>query len=75
MERSDGRVHPIEGLHHHAAEDPCELVRNLRHEHNHYTGHKSRLDRDLKSCFDKEAYVFEEWVAEIGAAMTCATLC
>jgi len=28
----------------------------------------------LKSRFDKEAYAFEELVAEIGAAMTCALL-
>jgi antirestriction protein ArdC len=44
------------------------------HEHIHYTGHKTRLDRDLKSRFDRDAYAFEELVAEIGAAMTCAHL-
>lgn len=41
------------------------------HEHVHWRGH---LDRDLKSRFDKEAYAFEELVAELGAAMTCALL-
>jgi antirestriction protein ArdC len=41
------------------------------HEHIHLTGHKTRLDRDLKSRFDQDAYAFEELVAEIGAAMTC----
>jgi antirestriction protein ArdC len=44
------------------------------HEHVHYSGHKSRLDRNLKSRFDRDAYAFEELVAEIGAAMTCAHL-
>lgn len=38
----------------------------LGHEYIHWTGHKSRLDRrDDKS---KEAYAFEELVAELGAA-------
>lgn len=50
------------------------LYATLSHEHIHFSGHKSRLDRDLKSRFDKEAYAFEELVAEIGAAMTCAVL-
>lgn len=50
------------------------LYATFAHEHIHYSGHKSRLDRDLKSRFDKEAYAFEELIAEIGAAMTCATL-
>lgn len=38
----------------------------LGHEYIHWTGHKSRLDR----CNDesKEAYAFEELVAELGAA-------
>jgi len=44
----------------------------LLHEHIHYTGHKSRLDRlELKN---KKGYAFEELVAETGAAMLCATL-
>ena len=39
------------------------------HESVHWTGHKSRLDRDLKSFRnDKEAYAFEELIAEIGSA-------
>ena len=42
------------------------------HELVHWSGAKHRLNRDLKSRFDKEAYAFEELVAEIGAAMTCA---
>jgi len=53
---------------------PENLYATWAHEHVHWTGAKSRLNRDLKSRFDKEAYAFEELVAEIGAAMTCAVL-
>lgn len=42
------------------------------HELVHWTGHKSRLDRDLKSRFDKNEYAAEELIAEIGAAFLCA---
>jgi antirestriction protein ArdC len=42
------------------------------HELVHWTGHKSRLDRDLKGRFDKHAYAAEELVAELGAAFLCA---
>lgn len=38
----------------------------LGHEYIHWTGHKSRLDRRDDSS--KEAYAFEELVAELGAA-------
>lgn len=53
---------------------PGNLYATWAHESIHWTGHKDRLNRDLKSRFDKEAYAFEELVAEIGAAMTCALL-
>jgi antirestriction protein ArdC len=57
-----------------AFHNPESLYAVWAHEHIHYTGHKTRLDRDLKSRFDQDAYAFEELVAEIGAAMTCAHL-
>ncbi len=44
----------------------------LLHELTHWTGHKSRCDRDLTKRFGKQAYAAEELVAEIGAAMLCA---
>jgi antirestriction protein ArdC len=44
----------------------------LAHELVHWTGHKSRLDRDLKPRFDAEEYAFEELIAELGAAFTLA---
>jgi len=40
----------------------------LGHEMSHWTGHKSRLDRN------KDSYAFEELVAEIGSAMLAASL-
>jgi antirestriction protein ArdC len=42
------------------------------HELIHWTGHKSRLDRDLKSRFAEAEYAAEELVAELGAAFLCA---
>ena len=38
-----------------------------RYRHNgHWTGHKSRLDRDLRHRFGERAYAAEELVAELG---------
>ena len=42
------------------------------HELAHWTGHKSRLDRDLKHRFGERAYAAEELVAELGAAFLSA---
>lgn len=44
------------------------------HEHAHWTGHKSRLDRDLSKRFGTKAYAAEELVAELSAAFLCAHL-
>lgn len=44
----------------------------LFHEHTHWTGHESRLDRDLKNGFGTEAYAYEELVAELGSAFLCS---
>lgn len=44
------------------------------HEHAHWTGHKSRLNRDLSGRFGDEAYAAEELVAELGAAYLSAAL-
>lgn len=47
----------------------------LAHELVHWTGHSSRLDRDLSlGRFGDEAYAREELVAELGAAFVCADL-
>jgi len=42
------------------------------HELAHWTGHKSRLDRDLKARFGAHTYAAEELVAELGAAFLSA---
>ena len=42
------------------------------HELTHWTGHKSRLDRDLKNRFGARQYAAEELIAELGAAFLCA---
>ena len=39
---------------------PENVYATLAHEHIHYTGTKSRLDRDLKGRFNEAAYAFEE---------------
>ncbi|MCA0360656.1 MAG: ssDNA-binding domain-containing protein [Armatimonadetes bacterium] len=46
----------------------------LAHEHIHWTGHESRLKRNLTGRFGSESYAMEELVAELGAAFTCARL-
>lgn len=44
------------------------------HELVHWTGHQSRLERDLSGRFGDDAYAAEELVAELGAAIACAAL-
>lgn len=42
------------------------------HELVHWTGSRSRLNRDLSKRFGDQAYSMEELVAELGAAFLCA---
>jgi len=42
------------------------------HELTHWSGHKSRLDRDLKNRFGSRNYAAEELIAELSAAFLCA---
>ena len=46
----------------------------LCHEMGHWTGNKSRLDRQFGKRFGDEAYAFEELVAEITSAFMCCHL-
>ena len=46
----------------------------LFHEHIHWSGHPSRLKRDLSGRFGSSNYAMEELVAELGASFLCATL-
>ncbi|WP_144094463.1 ArdC family protein [Croceicoccus sediminis] len=41
----------------------------LAHELSHWTGHASRLDRNLKNRFGSAAYAAEELIAELSSAM------
>ncbi|UTG66825.1 hypothetical protein J2O02_18425 (plasmid) [Elizabethkingia anophelis] len=41
------------------------------HEVIHWTGHKERLNRELKGLSDQESYSFEELIAEMGAMLCC----
>lgn len=44
------------------------------HEHCHWSGHGTRLDRDLSGRFGSHAYAAEELIAELTAAFLCAEL-
>ncbi len=46
----------------------------LLHEAAHATGHESRLKRDHSGRFGSSEYAFEELVAEMASAFTCAAL-
>jgi antirestriction protein ArdC len=54
--------------------NPVAYYATLAHEATHWTGHKSRCDRDLSGRFKSEPYAAEELVAELGAAFLCADL-
>jgi antirestriction protein ArdC len=43
----------------------------IRHK-THWSGHKSRLDRNLTNRFANRAYAAEELVAELASAFLCA---
>ena len=44
------------------------------HELSHWTGHESRLNRDIKNTFGEQDYAKEELVAEISSFMLCMKL-
>src|ERR1019366_3861370 len=54
--------------------DAGSYYATLLHELTHWTGHSSRLARDLRNRFGDEAYAAEELIAELGAAFLCADL-
>jgi antirestriction protein ArdC len=55
-----------------AFHDAPEFYAAAFHELAHWTGHTSRLDRDLKGRFGTDQYAMEELVAELTAAFLCA---
>lgn len=46
----------------------------LLHELTHWTGHKSRCEREFGKRFGDDAYAMEELVAELGSAFLCADI-
>ena len=54
--------------------DPIAYYGTLLHEASHWSGAKSRLDRDLSGRFGSEAYAAEELIAELGTSFVCADL-
>jgi antirestriction protein ArdC len=57
-----------------AFRDPVGYYAILGHEMTHWSGAEQRLNRELSTRFDSEAYAMEELVAELGAAFLCALL-
>jgi antirestriction protein ArdC len=55
-----------------AFKDAAHFYATAFHELGHWTGHKSRLDRDLRHRFGERAYAAEELIAELCAAFLCA---
>lgn len=51
-----------------------EYYSTALHELGHWTGHSSRLNRDLTGSFGSESYAKEELRAEIGSYMLCSNL-
>ena len=54
--------------------DQINYYRTAFHELSHWTGHRSRLDRDQSGHRGGKAYAREELVAEMGGAFVCASL-
>jgi antirestriction protein ArdC len=50
----------------------ADYYNTLFHELIHWTGHRSRLDRQLGARFGEESKAKEELIAELGAAFLCA---
>ena len=54
--------------------EPINWHRTALHELGHWTGHPSRLGRDLSGHFGSALYAKEELVAEMTSAFVCASL-
>ena len=57
-----------------AFRDSGSYYATLSHEHVHWSGHGTRLARDLSGKFGSDSYAAEELVAELGAAFLAASL-
>ena len=61
---------PPKALFHHSD----NYYSTILHEITHATGHKKRLDRSMAGRFGSSDYAFEELIAELGSAFSCAEL-
>ena len=55
-------------------ESSTHYYSTLLHEQGHRTGHKSRLDRELKGKFGDKKYAMEELIAELTSCFMCIEL-
>jgi antirestriction protein ArdC len=58
----------------HAFRGPPEFAATALHELGHWTGHPSRLNRDMRHRFGSAAYAMEELRAELASAFVAAEL-
>lgn len=58
----------------HLFDDSANFYATALHELAHWTGGKSRLNREMKGKFGSEGYAFEELIAELGSAFLMADL-
>lgn len=73
--RSSVSQHAIQMPAFESFQDADSYYVTLAHESTHWTGSKTRLDRDFGGHrFGSEGYAVEELVAELGAAFLCADL-
>lgn len=68
--QADAIVLPERRLFAHAA----DFYATGLHELTHWSGAKTRLNREMKGKFDSEGYAFEELIAELGSAFLMADL-
>ncbi|MGX4803312.1 ArdC family protein [Bradyrhizobium guangdongense] len=54
--------------------EPINWHRTALHELAHATGHPSRLNRDQSGSYGTKKYAFEELIAELSSAFSCAAL-
>ena len=54
--------------------EPINWHRTAFHELGHWSGHRSRLGRDMAGSFGSKSYAREELVAEMAGAFICASL-
>lgn len=53
-------------------QERCPFYSTVFHRLGHWSGHKSRLARDLRHRFGENAYAVEELIAELSSAFLCA---